>query len=137
MKKTERIYGLRTLLHTLNLIVICVPLLVQAEEVRPGVLRTPDSRFENLPDYNFSPNYMEIEGYRVHYIDEGPRDGGCAYAPRGTDLGISVPKNDSYIRRSWVQSLTLLDLGDLTNPRAWIYILIIYVDTQTNIKPLI
>ena len=48
-EKTERIYGLRTLLHTLNLIVICVPLLVQAEEVRPGVLRTPDSRFENLP----------------------------------------------------------------------------------------
>ena len=75
MKKTERIYGLRTLLHTLNLIVICVPLLVQAEEVRPGVLRTPDSRFENLPDYNFPPNYIEIEGYRVHYIDEGPRDG--------------------------------------------------------------
>jgi haloalkane dehalogenase len=47
----------------------------QAEEIRPGVLRTPDSRFENLPDYDFEPNYVEIQGYRVHYVDEGPKDG--------------------------------------------------------------
>ena len=24
------------------------------------VLRTPDERFENLPDYNFEPHYTEI-----------------------------------------------------------------------------
>jgi len=47
----------------------------QAEEVRPGVLRTPDSRFENLPGYEFEPNYVEVQGYRIHYIDEGPDDG--------------------------------------------------------------
>ena len=47
---------------------------VSAEEVAPGVLRTPDSRFENLEDYPFEPNYMEIQGLRVHYLDEGPRD---------------------------------------------------------------
>jgi len=47
----------------------------QAAEVRPGVLRTPDSRFENLPGYDFEPNYLEINGYRVHYLDEGPADG--------------------------------------------------------------
>lgn len=46
-----------------------------AEEVRPGVLRTPDERFENLPGYDFDPHYAEIDGYRVHYLDEGPRDG--------------------------------------------------------------
>ena len=45
------------------------------DEVRPGVLRTPDSRFENLPGYDFEPNYVEIEGYRVHYLDEGPANG--------------------------------------------------------------
>jgi haloalkane dehalogenase len=39
-----------------------------------GILRTPDSRFENLPDYPFSPNYIEIDGLRVHYVDEGPQD---------------------------------------------------------------
>ena len=49
--------------------------LSSAQEVRPGVLRTPDSRFENLPGYDFEPNYLEIEGYRIHYLDEGPADG--------------------------------------------------------------
>ncbi|MGD2072809.1 MAG: haloalkane dehalogenase, partial [Candidatus Thorarchaeota archaeon] len=39
-----------------------------------GMLRTPDSRFENLPGYAFSPNYIEINGLRVHYVDEGPED---------------------------------------------------------------
>src|SRR5689334_704480 len=34
-------------------------------------LRTPDEQFANLPDYNFDPRYMEIEGLRMHYIDEG------------------------------------------------------------------
>ncbi|MHA7900945.1 MAG: haloalkane dehalogenase [Henriciella sp.] len=38
-------------------------------------LRTPDARFENLSDYPFAPNYLEVEGYRIHYVDEGPRDG--------------------------------------------------------------
>ncbi len=35
------------------------------------VIRTPDERFLNLPDYPFSPHYIEIDGVRVHYIDEG------------------------------------------------------------------
>ena len=37
-------------------------------------IRTPESRFANIPDYPFSPNYTELSGYRVHYVDEGPRD---------------------------------------------------------------
>jgi len=41
----------------------------------PSYVRTPDSRFDNLPDYNFTPNYIDdLRGYedlRVHYIDEG------------------------------------------------------------------
>ena len=37
------------------------------------ILRTPDERFENLPGYPFRPNYVELEGVRVHYVDEGPR----------------------------------------------------------------
>ncbi len=46
-----------------------------ADEIRPGVYRTPDTRFENLPGYNFAPHYMDIQGYRIHYLDEGPADG--------------------------------------------------------------
>lgn len=38
-------------------------------------VRTPDSRFDNLPDYDFAPHYVDIDGMRMHYVDEGPRDG--------------------------------------------------------------
>ncbi|MEK6806093.1 MAG: haloalkane dehalogenase [Pseudomonadota bacterium] len=39
-------------------------------------LRTPDSRFENLPGYPFAPKYLELKaGLRMHYVDEGPRHG--------------------------------------------------------------
>jgi len=38
-------------------------------------LRTPESRFENLPDYEFKPNYVDIDGLRMHYVDEGAEDG--------------------------------------------------------------
>ena len=34
------------------------------------VVRTPESQFENLPDYAFAPNYAEVKGYRIHYVDE-------------------------------------------------------------------
>ena len=51
----------------------CIPL-AQAEEIRPGVLRTPEARFVDLEGYSFDAQYMEIDGMRVHYLDEGPRD---------------------------------------------------------------
>ncbi len=38
-------------------------------------LRTPDARFENLPGYDFAANYVDIDGMRMHYVDEGPGDG--------------------------------------------------------------
>lgn len=38
-------------------------------------LRTPDSRFANLPDYPFAPHYVTVgEGLRMHHVDEGPPD---------------------------------------------------------------
>jgi haloalkane dehalogenase len=33
--------------------------------------RTPDSRFEGLPGYPFAPHYAEVDGLRMHYVDEG------------------------------------------------------------------
>ena len=35
------------------------------------VIRTPEERFENLPEYDFKPNYMTINDCRIHYVDEG------------------------------------------------------------------
>ena len=39
------------------------------------IFRTPDERFEGLPDYEFQPNYADVDGLRLHYVDEGPDDG--------------------------------------------------------------
>ena len=38
-------------------------------------LRTPDERFADLPDFPFAPHYVEVDGLRMHYLDEGPPDG--------------------------------------------------------------
>lgn len=42
-------------------------------------LRTPDSRFADLPGYPFNPNYLMVDDgeggqLRVHYLDEGPAE---------------------------------------------------------------
>lgn len=44
------------------------------------VLRTPDERFANLPDFPFEPHYIEVDSgagttLRIHYLDEGPPEG--------------------------------------------------------------
>ncbi len=36
-----------------------------------NVFRTPDERFENLPGYPYEPNYVEVDGLRLHHLDEG------------------------------------------------------------------
>ena len=35
------------------------------------VFRTPDERFENLPGYSYDPHYVEVDGLRLHHLDEG------------------------------------------------------------------
>jgi haloalkane dehalogenase len=39
-----------------------------------NIIRTPDERFAGLPGYDFAPNYVTVDGMRVHYVDEGPAD---------------------------------------------------------------
>jgi len=38
------------------------------------LIRTPDRYFENLEGFPYSPNYVEVNGTRIHYIDEGESD---------------------------------------------------------------
>jgi len=33
--------------------------------------RTPDERFAALPGYDFEPHYVDQDGLRMHYVDEG------------------------------------------------------------------
>ena len=51
--------------------------------VSPGILRTPDERFENLEDFPFKANYLTIGDTRIHYLDEGPRNGEVIYLLHG------------------------------------------------------
>jgi haloalkane dehalogenase len=35
------------------------------------VYRTPEERFEGLPGYDFEPHYLDVNGLRMHHLDEG------------------------------------------------------------------
>jgi haloalkane dehalogenase len=52
------------------------------------VLRTPDDRFQGLADWPVKPNYLQIKDadgtdLRLHYVDEGPRDGAVVLLMHG------------------------------------------------------
>ena len=36
-----------------------------------SVYRTPDEHFARLADYGFEPHWIEHDGLRMHYLDEG------------------------------------------------------------------
>ena len=50
-----------------------------AHPLREDALRTPDAAFEGLPAYPWAPNYVSdlpaLAGLRLHYLDEGLREG--------------------------------------------------------------
>jgi haloalkane dehalogenase len=39
-----------------------------------SVYRTPEDRFQRLPEFPFAPNYVDQDGLRMHYLDEGAGD---------------------------------------------------------------
>ncbi len=51
---------------------------MQTSPLRDDALRTPESCFDNLPDYPWRPNYISdlpaLDCLRLHFLDEGPRD---------------------------------------------------------------
>lgn len=51
---------------------------VNLHPLRDDALRTPDDRFEHLPGYLWAPRYVSdlpaLAGWRLHFLDEGPRD---------------------------------------------------------------
>lgn len=39
------------------------------------ILRTDEARFIGLPDYPFTPNYLDVEpDLRMHYVEQGPKE---------------------------------------------------------------
>jgi len=77
----------------------CLSIDLYGEEIKEGVLRTPDERFENLKDYPFEPNYMMIDGLRIHYLDEGPKDANPIFLLHGEPAW-------SYLFRKMIPVLT-------------------------------
>lgn len=51
--------------------------------LRDDALRTPDSRFQDLPGYPWQPHYLShlsaLAGLRMHYLDEGSKDAPRTY----------------------------------------------------------
>ena len=51
---------------------------MQAWPLREDALRTPEHRFADLPGYPWTPHFVDdlpaLNGLRMHYLDEGPRD---------------------------------------------------------------
>ena len=53
-----------------SLLLVSSSFTAQTIEIREGVLRTPDDRFEDLEDFPYEPNYIMIDNLRIHYLDE-------------------------------------------------------------------
>ncbi len=71
-------------------------------------LRTPDDRFTGLPDFPFDPHYVEVPSgdggvLRMHYLDEGPRDGEVVLLLHGEPSW-------SYLYRTMIPVLTAAGL---------------------------
>ena len=67
--------------------------------VAPGILRTPEERFVDIKDYPFESNYLTIGDTRIHYLDEGPKNGEVIYLLHGEPAW-------SYLFRKMIPTLT-------------------------------
>ena len=51
---------------------------VNPHPLRDDALRTPEACFSDIPDYPWAPNHISdlpsLNGLRMHYLDEGPKD---------------------------------------------------------------
>lgn len=64
----------------------------------PPVVRTPDERFDALPDWPYPPRYLDADGLRVHYVDEGPPGGDVFLLTHGEPTW-------AYLYRRWIPRL--------------------------------
>lgn len=69
----------------------------------PPVVRTPDENFARLVDFPFEPHDLDVDGLRMHYVDEGPADGPVALMVHGMPTW-------SYLYRHMIVAMS--DAGD-------------------------
>jgi haloalkane dehalogenase len=64
------------------------------------LVRTPESRFEEVPGFPYEPRYADLtDGLRMHYVDEGP-------ASAETVLLLHGQPTWSYLYRTMIERLT-------------------------------
>jgi tRNA(adenine34) deaminase len=72
--------------------------------LRDDALRTPETRFADLPDYPWTPHYLSdlpaLARLRLHYLDEGPLDAPVTW------LCLHGSPAWSYLYRHWLPVLT-------------------------------
>jgi haloalkane dehalogenase len=73
---------------------------LEVRQTEQGVrfVRTPDACFAQLPDWPYQAKYVEIEGLRQAYVDEGPQNG-------ETILLLHGQPSWSYLYRHMIPSL--------------------------------
>lgn len=76
-----------------------VELEIMKTEAGVEFVRTPDACFENLPDWPYEPQYVEIDGLRQAYVDVGSGESGGGSRPPAPERarrlvgGVSVHPN--------------------------------------------
>jgi len=74
------------------------------------VLRTPEARFDTLPDFPFEPHFIDdlpgFPGVRVHYLDEEP----TGEAPGAPELAADVSDDAVAAAARWSPAATILCL---------------------------
>ncbi len=70
---------MRATVHTLTIVTAggMVPNMAEHLVSSTGIpyVRTPEERFSGLDDFAYEPNYVEVDGLRMAYVDVGPADG--------------------------------------------------------------
>jgi haloalkane dehalogenase len=57
------------------------------------IMRTPDERFDSLPGYPFAPHYAEVDGLRIHYLDDGPAEAAPVLLLHGEPSWLPSPSS--------------------------------------------
>ena len=86
-----------TSVGALVVVIVCGVAALEGQQVPRH--RTPDARFATLKNFPFAPHYAEINGLRMHYLDEGS---GTA----GTMLLLHGEPTWSFLYRNLIPTFT-------------------------------